>query len=409
MKTYTNLFEDIVSLPNLYSAYCSARKGKKNKDFLEFEKNLNENLWNLHIELLTLEYKSSGYTIFYVQDYKTRKILAPKFKDHILHHAIYNYLEPIYEKHFIYDSFACRKNKGTHFGSKRLNYFIRKHPEDDYFIKFDVSKYFYSIDHYKLKEILAKRIKDEKLLFILGKVIDSNFEEELPAHIPNPDVSSQEKGIPIGNLLSQLFANIYLNELDQFVKHELKIKHYVRYVDDFIILEKDKQKIKEIISKIKKFLAEELCLTLKDEKIHINKIKFGVDFIGYVSFKRIVRVRSRNYRRFKKKFKQTRELDKLINSFTSYFSHLSHTNSEVIKELIVTLFIKRAVQRGGNWNNGANAGPFCANLNNAPTNVNNNIGFRCCSGFFDFARFLRKSCNLKMQNRSQSIFIENMR
>ncbi|MCF7910498.1 reverse transcriptase/maturase family protein [Candidatus Pacearchaeota archaeon] len=417
MKTYDNLYEEIVSLPNLYKAYFKAKKGKKNKDFLEFDKNLYQNLSLLHEELINFEYEPSGYNSFYVKDYKTRKILAPFFRDHILHHAIYNYLEEIYEKHFIFDSFACRKGKGTHFGLKRLKHFINKHSEEDYFIKCDISKYFYSIDHYKLKEILSKRIKDKRLLWLLGQIIGSSFQEKISAHIDNPNFSVQEKGIPIGNLLSQLFANVYLHELDEFVKENLGIKHYVRYVDDFVILEKEKNKLRDIVLEIKRFLAEELYLILEDKKIQINKIKFGVDFIGYVAFKKFIRVRSKNYRRFKDKMnlkiniyeKDFVSYEELKDSFSSYFAHLSYTNSEMIKLRIVAAIINRAVKRGGNWNNGANAGPFCANLNNAPTNTNYNIGFRCYLGFLALAEFLRKFCKLEMQLQLQSAIAENMR
>jgi len=417
MKTYDNLYEDIISLPNLYKAYFKAKKGKKNKDFLAFDKNLNDNLFDLHKDLASLDYKSSGYNTFYIKDYKSRKILAPFFRDHLVHHAIYNYLEEIYEKHFIFDSFACRKNKGTHFGLKRLKSFVNKSSEEDYFIKGDVSKYFYSIDHYVLKKIFAKRIKDKKLLWLLEKIMSSHIEEQISAHIDNNSVLVQEKGIPIGNLLSQLFANVYLNELDEFVKDELNVKSYVRYVDDFVILEKDKFNLNKIVFRIKNFLRDKLYLKLEDRKIQINKIKFGIDFIGYVVFKKFIRVRTRNYTRFKQaselKFNYFEKghisYEGLKNIFSSYFAHLSYTNSEVIKNKIVIAILNRAVKRGGNWNNGANAGPFCANLNNGPTNTNYNIGFRCCSGFLFLAEFLRKFCNIKMQMQLQSVFTENLR
>jgi len=417
MKTYHDLYDEIISLPNLYRAYFEAKKGKKNKDFREFDKNLTDNLAILHEDLVSLNYIPSEYNVFYVQDYKTRKILAPAFRDHIVHHAIYFYLNEIYEKHFIFDSCACRKEKGTHFGLKRLKSFVNKHNVEDYFAKCDISKYFYSIDHFVLKRIFSKRIKDEKLLWILGKIIDSHFEYTISAHIKNPDSFVQKKGIPIGNLLSQLFANVYLNELDNFVKEDLGVKHYVRYVDDFVILDSEKNRLKDIILKIKRFLRDKLFLTLKDSKVQINKIKFGVDFIGYVVFKKFIRVRSRNYRRFKKRMslkvnnfeRGFVSYDELKDSYSSYFAHLDYTNSEVIKYKIVTAILKRAVKRGGNWNNGANAGPFCANLNNAPTNTNYNIGFRCCSGFLALAEFLRKFCKLEMQLQLQSAFAENMR
>lgn len=391
MKTFNNFYEEVISLPNLYKAFERAKKGKKKRRVLSFENNLHENLLNLHIELKDKEYKPRPYFTFYITDYKKRKIMCPDFRDSVVQHAIFIYLEQMYEPYFIYDSYACRVEKGTHKAFKRLKKFVNKHSKDDYFMKCDISKYFYSIDHYKLKEILRKKIKDENVLWLLNSIIDSHYEEEMPSHIENNKELKQEKGIPIGNLTSQLLANIYLNELDYFAKHELRIKYYLRYVDDFVILGKSYKEMKEFYIKIKEFLSKNLFLKLEEKKTQINKISFGVDFVGYVCFKRIIRVRSRNFRRFTKELKKKSylfyneelPLEKLSESVLSYIGHISHTNSRKVLENVIyryySVIAGKAVQRGGNWNNGANAGPFCANLNNAPSNVNNNIGFRCCS------------------------------
>jgi len=347
MKTHDNLYPEIIALPNLYHAYYEAKKGKVlGRRFLTFDKKLHENLWQLHEELLGQSYEPSPYTIFYVRDYKERRIMAPHFRDHVVHHAIYNYLEPIYDSTFIYDSFACRKGKGTHKAFLRVREFLNKYSPEDYFMKCDITKYFYSIDHYKLMELLERRIRDERLLWLFGRVIDSHNEETIPSHIPNPEQEGQRKGIPIGNLTSQLFANIYLNELDQFIKHRLKVRHYVRYVDDFIILAKDKEYLHEICQKLRNFLGNELYLKLEARKTHINKISFGVDFAGYVAFKRHTRVRSRNYRRFMKNLRERIWLyktgrlpaEKLYASFVSYLGHLGHTNSERLKENVLALY-----------------------------------------------------------------------
>ena len=415
MKTYDKIYGEIISLPNLYRAYREARRGKTDSTFMEFSKDMHGNLWKLHEELLGMGYKPSPYSTFHVNDYKERRIMAPHFRDHVVHHAIYNYLEPIYDRCFIHDSFACRKGKGTHRAFLRLRKFMNKYRPDDYFMKCDITKYFYSIDQQKLMEIIGRKIRDERLLWLIGKIVRSHGEEPLPHHIPNPENKEQRKGIPIGNLTSQLFANIYMNELDQFIKHRLKVRHYIRYVDDFVILAKNKDVaerrslsdicrsdpvapphyLHEIWQKIRNFLHDELFLRLEQRKTQINKISFGVDFAGYVAFKRYARVRSRNYRRFRHRLNERIDkyhrghisFESLNSSFTSYLGHLSHTNSNRIREKIEKLHIKvtastagRAVKRGGNWNNGANAGPFCANLNNAPSNTNYNIGFRCCSG-----------------------------
>lgn len=388
MIKFENIYSEIISLPNLYRAFQSAKQGKKVKRTIEFESNLNENLWNLHEELLNKKYNVSPYFEFYVTDYKTRKIMCPSFRDQVVQHAIFNYLEQIYEKSFIYDSYACRKDKGTHKACLRLKKFVNSCKEG-YFIKCDISKYFYSIDHYKLKEIIGKKINDKDTLWLIYKIIDSHKEENMSSHIDNNLYNKQEKGIPIGNLMSQLFANIYLNELDYFAKQELRIKNYIRYVDDFIIIGKDYNELKQKLSSIKEFLYNRLLLKLENKKIQINRISFGVDFVGYVCFDKFIRVRTKNYRRFIFKIKEKENdyysgnisFDKIKASFISYLGHLSHTNSEYIKENINNRLIVIAdietVQRGGNWNNGANAGPFSANLNNAPSDLNNNIGFRC--------------------------------
>lgn len=421
MKTCDNLYSEIISLPNLYNAYSSAIKGKSKKiKVLDFEINLHENLYKIHEELLNFSYEVSEYSKFYVNDYKTRKVLAPSLRDSIVQHAIYNYLEQLYEETFIFDSFSCRKGKGTHKGLRRLRSFLHKRKNEDYFIKFDVSKYFYSIDQYKLFEIIKKKIKDEDLLILLKKIIFSHNEDKISAHIENNNFKEQKKGIPIGNLLSQLFANIYLNELDYFIKHKMKIKNYVRYVDDFIIIEEKKENLEFLCNIVKLFLLKELFLKIENKKIQINKISFGVDFVGFVIFKNLVRVRTKNYRRFRKKLKEKINLFslkklnglKLKASFLSYLGHLSHSNSEGLKKRIIQIKVMtfpKAVKRGGTWNNGANAGPFCSNLNNGATNTNNNIGFRCCSEPLNEILFLRRFNFLKAQKLLHSTLVENQR
>ena len=446
MKTFNNFYEDIIALPNLYRAYELARRGKRRKtEVLNFENNLHSNLLNLHFALLERTYSPSGYKTFYVTDSKKRKITAPAFSDQIVHHAIFNFVEQMYDQYFIYDSYACRKNKGTHRGFKRLMSFVRKNKKfqsqqvsefyastgttnikpslsnksEDYFMKCDISKYFYSIDQHKLKEIISRKIKDENVLWLMGKIIDSHSEMKIPAHVENNYYFEQRKGIPIGNLTSQLFSNIYLNELDYFVKNNLRIKHYVRYVDDFVIIEKDAKLLQDYFRKIKLFLSENLFLKLEKEKTQINKISFGVDFIGFVAFKHYSRVRSKGYRKFVSEFKANIslyhkgliEFNQIYESFISYRAHLMHSNSSVLFRRVFIIYhsaqIKKAVYRGGSWNNGANAGPFAANLNNGPTNTNTNIGFRCCSAHEMHASTSRSSGNSHVHNFAPSLDGEN--
>jgi len=453
MQTFNNFYEDIIALPNLYRAYELARRGKRRKtEVLNFENNLHSNLLNLHFALLDRTYSPSGYKTFYVTDSKRRKITAPAFSDQIVHHAIFNFMEQMYDKYFIYDSYACRKNKGTHRGFKRLMSFVRKSRSEDYFMKCDISKYFYSIDQHKLKEIISRKIKDENVLWLVGKIIDSHNEMKISAHVENSYYFEQKKGIPIGNLTSQLFSNIYLNDLDYFVKNSLRIKYYVRYVDDFVIIEKDAKLLQDYFRRIKLFLSENLFLKLEKEKTQINKISFGVDFIGFVAFKYYSRVRSKGYRKFVSEFRanislyhkglvnprenpqsldcgrllprifpvitKPRQTPKgfvifghLYESFISYRAHLMHSNSSVLFRRILVIYhsvqIKKAVIRGGSWNNGAAAGPFAANLNNAPTDTNTNIGFRCCSAHEMHASTSRSSGNSHVHNFAPSLDGEN--
>jgi len=339
MKTFDDLFGKIISLPNLYKGFLDAKKSRNgSEECILFEQNLHENLWNLHIELLMGRYYPLECSVFFVEDYKRRKITAPRFRDHVLHHAIFNYLEQVYDSCFISDSFACRKNKGTHRAFRRLKSMINKSRSSDYFMKSDITKYFYSVDHHKLIDILRGKIKDEKLAILLEKFINFHFEEQTAGWIENKEYKIQRKGMPIGSLLSQLFANIYLNELDYYVKHELRVKKYARYVDDFVIIDKDKNRLHQLYCLISDFLEKSLFLKLEQRKTQINKIAFGVDFLGFVAFKHYVRVRSRNYKRFCKRAKRKISLFKrgiisyksLDSSFTSYLGHLSYTNSHRI-------------------------------------------------------------------------------
>jgi RNA-directed DNA polymerase len=393
MRAFDRVYPEVVSLPSLYRAYALASKGKKSASFIRFSGDLHASIGRLHKELMEKTYKPSPYTVFYVDDYKRRRIMAPDFRDHVVHHAVCLFLEQMYEPSFIYDSFACRRGKGVHKAFRRLKRFLNRSGEGSYFMKCDVTKFFYSIDHHALKAILRRKILDQDFLWLLDAIIDSHVEDAMPYHIPNPLFENQEKGVPIGNLTSQHFANIYLNELDFHVKHNLGVKHYIRYMDDFIVLSEDKDNLHELWVCIRDFLGDSLRLRLEASKTQINRVRNGVDFTGYVARGRFIRVRTRNYRRFRARLKKRISgfrggripLESLEASLISYLGHLSHTNSEKIKEEITELLFKvtasnsGAVIRGRNWNNEGNAGVFTVNLNNDPSNVNNNIGFRCCA------------------------------
>ena len=230
-----NLYPEIYSMKNLILAWKKARKGKTKKDYvIEFEKNLGDNLRALHYELKYLYYKPKPLKIFILCDPKTRKISKSDFRDRIVQHAIVRIIEPIFDKSFIYDSCANRKKKGNSFALKQFEKFKRK---DTYNLKIkifclkaDIKHYFQEINHEILLKIIERKIKDERVILLIKRILDNNVSG-------NPS----GKGMPLGNLTSQFFANVYLNELDYFVKHELKVKYYIRYVDDFVILHSSKE------------------------------------------------------------------------------------------------------------------------------------------------------------------------
>lgn len=232
-----NLYPEIYSMKNLILAWKKARKGKMKKDYVvEFEKNLKDNLKLLHYELKYQYYKPKPLKIFILRDPKTRKISKSDFRDRIVHHALIRIIEPIFEKIFIYDSCANRKGKGNSLALRRLEFFKGKITHnlktEAYCLKADIKHYFQEVNHKILLNIIKKKISDEKVIWLIERILDNNILGNLEA-----------EGMPLGNLTSQFFANVYLNELDYFVKHELKAKYYIRYVDDFVLLNSSKEQL----------------------------------------------------------------------------------------------------------------------------------------------------------------------
>lgn len=332
MKTYKNLFQKVTSLRNLYNAFKKAKKGKSNsKEVLEFEYYLEENLILLQKELQAQTYKTGKYRHFIIFEPKERKISALPFKDRIVHHAICSIIEPIFEKTFIHDSYACRKKKGTHAGIKQTQKFIRN-PKNSYVLKCDVSKYFSNVNHSQLKRVLRKKIDDKKLLNLLDKIIDS---------------APSEKGIPIGNLTSQLFANIYLDQLDEQIKYKMKIKNYIRYMDDFIILHQSKRELHKIKEQIKISLGS-IKLTLHPKKANITPLNLGIDFLGYKIHPTHKLARKSTIKRFiKNSGKKIQDynlheinFEKLLESFNSWNAYLNHANTHNLKKSLRNKYFK---------------------------------------------------------------------
>ncbi len=305
MKTYNNLYKELYNFDNLSLAFKKARRGKSKKDYvIKFELNLQTNLENLQKDLINKTYSSSNLKKFIIRDPKTRTIHASIFRDRIVHHAIINILNPIYEKIFIYDSFASRKDKGTHNAINRFESFIKKVSSNGrliknnfnnnsiqgYVLKADFKHYFNSVNHEVLIKILKKKVDDEDLIELI-KIVLSNFE------------ILKGVGMPLGNYTSQFFANIYLNELDYYVKHTLRAKYYIRYVDDFVILHKNKKRLKYFLEHINNFLP---CLKIKlhPEKTEIHALRNGINFLGYRIFYHYKLLRKRNIKYFMKKLEK---------------------------------------------------------------------------------------------------------
>jgi len=334
MKTYKKLYPNLITFKNLYKAFYKAKKGNSTRfETLLYFFNLEKKLFQIQNELILKTYKTGKYRIFKIYEPKERIIKAIPFKDRIVQHALCNIIEPIFESRFIFNSFACRKKKGIHKGLERVRKLVQNYFKDKngYALKCDIKKYFQSIDHNKLKKIIQRKIKDKQIINLINGIIDSDSSQ-----------FGKDKGIPIGNLTSQLFANIYLNELDQFVKHSLKIKHYFRYVDDFLIFSESKQKLHIYKYKIREFLKT-LKLKIPYKKTNIYKINTGVDFLGYKIHLKFIRIRKSNIKRFIKRTKKLKNLllinsiskMKIESSIQSWIGYTSHANSYKICNLII--------------------------------------------------------------------------
>ena len=304
MKTYSNLFEKLCSIENLRTAFNKAKKGKSKKWYVEeFEYNLDSELSKLKIELEDQRYKPKPLKRFIMRDPKTRVIHASAFRDRVIHHAICNIIEPIFEKVFIYDTFANRKNKGAHSGLKRFDKFKRKvsrngellrNAKDNnmivgYALKADIRHYFDTVDLEILMKTIRKKIKDDKVLQVIKTILD------------NHDFKIKGKGMPLGNLTSQFFANVYLSELDYYIKHNLKIHYYIRYVDNFVTLHWSKEKLLLYKWLINNFLKQRLKLELHPEKSKLIPLHNGVNLLGFRIFYHYRLPRKSNLRNFEEK------------------------------------------------------------------------------------------------------------
>ncbi len=295
-------------MENLLVSWQEFLRGKKNrKDVAEFSVGLSDNITRLYNDLKNKLYIHGGYEAFKVNDPKPRDIHKASVRDRLLHHAIYRVLYPYFDKKFIHDSYSCRVGKGTHKAIDRFRDFFQKVSKNNtqqcWVLKCDIRKFFASIDHTILKYILAKHISDEDTLWLLISVI-----EGFP------------KGLPLGNLTSQLLVNIYMNEFDQFVKHALKQKYYIRYADDFVFLSHRREELEQIKNIIANFLKEKLRLELHPDKVFIKTYPSGVDFLGWIHFSSHRVLRTSTKKRMMKKVKLA-EKDETMQSYLGMLSH----------------------------------------------------------------------------------------
>lgn len=294
VKKIKTTFSDIVNFENLWAAKkkCLAGKNKYKIDALEFELSPYNNINTLIDDLCSGSYKMLPYIEFDVFEPKERHILAPQFRDKVVQWAICRVLNPEFKKKFIKDSFACIEGRGTHSYINRLNYFIRcakvNYGESAYVLQVDIKKFFYSIDRETLKNLYAKYLEDSQIVALIKTITDSS-------------VTLGEKGLPLGNSLSQLSANLYLNELDQYIKRSLSVKYYVRYMDDMVLILKNKEEAKSIKALVVNFLKEKLRLENNDKKTIYYPLGKGVKSVGYISFGSYRTLSSKDRRKIQKR------------------------------------------------------------------------------------------------------------
>lgn len=321
------MFDCIISLENLFLAWKEFRRGKRKRpDVQEFEYNLEDNIFKLHEELKDKTYRHSNYTSFWICDPKLRHIHKASVRDRILHHAVFRILYPIFDKIFIFDLYSCRIGKGTHRAVKHLLKFIRKESKNYsrpcFILKCDIKKFFDSINHDILIFLMERKVRDKNAMRLIKEIIEGFS-------------TLFGRGVPLGNITSQLFANIYLNELDQFVKYILKIRYYLRFCDDFVIVDKSSEVLKKKAKRINYFLQRNLKLSLHSDKIFIRKPGQGIDFLGYIVLPHYLLLRTktkkRMFRNLEKKIEDYKfgllTKEKLDQSVQSYLGYLKHARS----------------------------------------------------------------------------------
>jgi hypothetical protein len=361
-------------LEDLFKAYFSARVNKrKKKTSLEFELNFERNMLKIYDEILQRKYVLSPSTCFITNRPVKREIFAADFRDRIVHHFLYNYLSPIYEGQFISDSYSCREGKGVHYGIKRIDHFIRScsnnYKDDCYILKLDISGYFMNIRRDLLFSMIKKELEKRRdkvafdfslVIYLLDKVINNDPTKECIVRGNKKDwqglpktkslfYSKSNCGLPIGNLTSQLFANIYLNDFDHFVKKNLEIRYYGRYVDDIVIVHRDKNYLKKIVFKIEEYLEHNLGLILHPKKRYLQHYSCGVEFLGSIIKNNRIYVSERIKGNFWEVIKNTNieimkkekieecEKERILSQINSYLGLFSHFQTYNLRKKMIKL------------------------------------------------------------------------
>ncbi|MCX6719401.1 MAG: reverse transcriptase/maturase family protein [Candidatus Taylorbacteria bacterium] len=324
MNNKTITYDNIISLENIHQAWREFVNGKKNRnDVADFMLRFSNNTYNLQDDLKNKTYIHGPYEAFSVNDPKPRSIHKASVRDRLVHHAIYRILYPYFDQKFIYDSYSCRDFKGTHRALDRFRRFIWEVSRNDaktcWVLKCDIKKFFASIDHAILIEIIKRHIADSDIVWLIQKVVES-FQSTGPG-----------KGLPLGNLTSQLLVNVYMNEFDQFVKYGLKQRYYIRYADDFVIMDRDRGVLMEVLAKVHEFLEENLKLKLHPDKTFFQTASSGIDFLGWVHFPdhRVLRTTTK-----KRMFRRLIASDGKMETVQSYLGMISHGNSKKLKNII---------------------------------------------------------------------------
>ena len=329
MKTFENVFSEMTSPTALFDAWWQFRRGKaKRHDVQEFGRFLEKNVFRLHRDLHAKRYRHGAYESFYVHDPKVRHIRKASVRDRLVHQTVSSALSRIYEPRFIEHAYSSRIGKGTHRGVNALRDMTRKvsrnYTGPCWALKCDVRKFYDTVDHDILLHLLGQTVRDSDALWLTDEIVRSFYLE-----------GTAGKGVPIGNLTSQIFTNVYLNELDQFIKHRLRVKFYLRYADDLVALSERKADLQELLVQIERFLHENLRLTLHPQKIVLRPLEQGIDFLGYVTLPRHRMLRTTTERRMRRRIGEKHVLycsggiteESLNQCLQSYLGIMSHADT----------------------------------------------------------------------------------